>query len=169
MSGRSVTPGRATVAGLAVLGLCIAAYLALFQVKVPHSVWDPLPGNGSAWILRRSPLVRWLGFPDAAIGVLVYAAEVVLDFWGDDRRASTQPWVVATAGVLAAGMAVGSLGLVALQAVFGHWCFLCLASAVLSVAIAALLAPEVRAAVRTLRTPGSHTTPARDHNPVSAR
>ena len=168
MAMRSVTPRRVVVAALAVVGACIAAYLALFQIKVLHSVWDPLPGQGSAWILRRSPLVRWLGFPDAAIGVLVYAAEVALDLWGDERRASTQPWVVVAAGVIAAGMAVGSLGLVVLQAVFRHWCFLCLASAVVSVAIAILLAPEVLAAVRTVRSPGLPTSPARDHNRVGA-
>jgi uncharacterized membrane protein len=134
---------RAAVAILSVLGLAVAAYLGLFQAKALHSVWDPLPGHGSAWILRRSPLVRWLGFPDAVFGVVAYGAEVALDLWGDERRAVSRPLLVAAAGVLAAGMALGSLVLVVLQAAFRHWCFLCVVSAVVSVAIAALVAPEV--------------------------
>jgi Vitamin K epoxide reductase family len=157
---------RVAVAVLSLLGLAIAAYLALFQLKVLHTVWDPLPGNGSAWILRRSPLVRWLGFPDAAFGVVAYGAEFALDLWGDQRRASSRPWVVAAAAVLAAGMALGSVGLVALQAIFRHWCFLCLASAAVSLAVAALLAPEVRVAVEVLRGE-RRTTEPRQQSPVT--
>lgn len=162
-----MTGRRVAVAVLSLVGLAIAAYLALFQLKVLRTVWDPLPGHGSEWILRRSPLVRWLGFPDAAIGVVAYGAEFALDLWGDERRTSNRPWVVAAAGVLAAGMALGSLGLVALQAIFRHWCFLCLTSAVVSLAVAALLAPEVSEAVEALNAGERPTTRSRQQSPAT--
>ena len=164
----SLSGRRVAVAVLSVLGFGIATYLALFQAKVLHAVWDPLPGRGSAWILRRSPLVRWLGFPDAALGIVAYAAEVVLDVWGGEGRASEHPTVVAALGVLAGGMAAVALVLVALQAIFGHWCLLCLGSAVVSLVIAAVVEPEVGTAIRTLRArrPDAPVSETRRDSPV---
>ncbi len=128
---------------LAVLGLAVAVYLTLYQAKVLGSVWDPFSLGGSGWILRRSPLVRWLGFPDAAIGAAAYAAELGLDAAGAGRSSGAKRWAAAALGAIAAAMAVGSLGLVILQGVFGRWCSLCLVSAAASVGIAALLSPEI--------------------------
>jgi uncharacterized membrane protein len=129
-------------------GLAVALYLTLFQAKVVSTVWDAFRAGDSAWILRRSPLVRWLGFPDALFGVAAYGTELALDLaavgrQGDDHRR----WRLAF-GALTAAMALGSVGLVVAQAVYGRWCSLCLASAALSIVIFALAAPEVATAAR---------------------
>ena len=134
---------RLAVGGLSLVGLAVAVYLTLFQAKVLRTVWDPFT-SGSAWILRRSPLVRWLGFPDAALGVVAYGTELVLDVRaveggpGEPRQGSEL-----ALGALAVAMGLGSLGLVGLQAIYGHWCTLCLVSASASVAVAALVVPDV--------------------------
>ena len=138
---------RLAVGGLSLVGLAVAVYLTLFQAKVLRTVWDPF-SSGSAWILRRSPLVRWLGFPDAALGVVAYGAELVLDVRaveggpGGPRRGSDL-----ALGALAAAMGLGSVVLVGLQAIYGHWCTLCLVSASASVAVALLVVPDVRRAL----------------------
>jgi uncharacterized membrane protein len=138
---------RLAVGGLSFVGLAVAVYLTLFQAKVFRTVWDPF-SSGSPWILRRSPLVRWLRFPDAALGVVAYGAELVLSVTaveggpGGRRRGSHL-----ALGALAAAMGLGSVVLVGLQAVYGHWCTLCLVSASAGVAVAALVVPDVRRAL----------------------
>ena len=148
MSLAGPTARRALVGGLSAVGLAVAAYLTLYQTKVVPTVWDPFSLGGSSWVLRRSPLVRWLGFPDAVFGAAAYGAELVLDaaagrLAGGARRRR----LVLALGALAAGMAAGSLVLVALQAVYGHWCSLCLVSAGVSVVIAAAVLPDARHAL----------------------
>jgi len=86
--------------------------------------------------------VRWLGFPDAAFGAVAYGTELALELFGGRR---TLPTLML--GGIAAAMAAGGIVLVALQGVYGHWCFLCLVSAAASWGILALLLPDVRVAV----------------------
>jgi len=138
------------VAVLSLVGLSTALYLTLFQLKIVSSVWDPFALGGSRWVLRRSPLVRWLGFPDASFGIGLYAAELVLELPGGSDRAVARPGQLLALGAVASAMAGGSVLLVGLQAVYGHWCSLCLVSAAASIAIAVLVAPEVAAAVRAV-------------------
>lgn len=156
------------VGALALVGLVTAVYLTLFQLKAVGSVWDPFSLGGSRWVLRRSPLVRWLGFPDASIGIVAYVADLALDVPGPADRAVHRPWQVLLLGAVAAAMAAGSLVLVALQAVYAHWCSLCLVSAAASVAIAALVAPEISRAthvVRERRKRGATLVAALRHHP----
>lgn len=134
---------RTAVAALSLAGLAVALYLTLYQAKVVSTVWDPFGLGGSEWILRRSPLVRWLGFPDAAFGIAAYGAELALDLVAGHRPGATPTLVL---GGIALAMAAGGLLLVVLQGVFGHWCSLCLVSAALSWAVLALVAPDARAA-----------------------
>lgn len=137
---------RTAVVALSLAGLAVALYLTLYQAKVFGTVWDPFGLGGSEQILRRSPLVRWLGFPDAAFGVAAYGAELALELFGGRR---THPTLVL--GGIAAAMAGGGLVLVALQGVYGHWCSLCLVSAAASWGILALLVPDVRVAIAEQR------------------
>ena len=63
-------------------------------------------------------------------------------------------------GIVVAGMALGSVGLILVQALgFRTGCTLCLASAAISLALAALVVPEVRAALRHVRSPEAEPTP----------
>lgn len=132
---------RTAVAALSLAGLAVAVYLTLYQAKDFGTVWDPFGLGGSEWILRRSPLVRWLGFPDAVFGIAAYGAELALDLIAGHR-----PTPTLALGGIALAMAAGGLLLVALQGVLGHWCSLCLVSAALTWAVLALVAPDARAA-----------------------
>lgn len=161
---RAPSPRRSTVAILAFAGLGTALYLTMYQLKVVSSVWDPFSLGGSAWVLRRSPLVRWLGFPDAAIGVALYGSELFLELRGETDRARTRPWQVLALGGIAAGMAGGGLGLTGLQAAYSHWCSLCLVSAMVSVTIAALVVPEAIVAARCV-----HARRSNSQAPAEAR
>jgi Vitamin K epoxide reductase family len=128
---------RAAIAALAFLGVCIASYLAAYQLGLTRSVWDPLFGSGSERVLHFIPSP----IPDAALGALAYACELVLVLAGARRR-----WL----RLLGTALALAALGLVALQAFAVHaWCFLCLMSAAISLAIAAL----TELALRRISTP----------------
>jgi uncharacterized membrane protein len=142
---------RLPVVVLSLAGLGVATALTLFQLGVLQDIWEPLFGDGSRRVLTSS-LSRALPIPDAALGAAAYLAEAILDSLGGGHRWRTHPWLVVLTGLVAAGLGVAALGLVATQAFLVHaFCTLCLISALLSLIIAALVAPEVRAALTTLR------------------
>src|SRR5687767_11070331 len=58
---------RIPIVVLAVIGFLIASYLALYQLKVFDTVWEPFFGNGSKKILN-SPISHALPIPDGALG-----------------------------------------------------------------------------------------------------
>ncbi len=70
MDSRSVPPSwdenlttwlkRIALAKVAFVGLCVATYLTLFQVRVIGSVWDPF--------FESRRVLAYLSFPDAAFG-----------------------------------------------------------------------------------------------------
>jgi len=154
---RSPSPSRPSrrrlVAGLAIAGCLIASYLTLYQLHVLTSVWDPLFGDGSERVLTSS-LSRALPVPDAALGAVAYLVEAVLELSGRRDRWYSQPWLVFAVAVVAAGLGLSAIALVISQPILaGTFCMLCLASAVLSLTVAALVAPEVRAAAAAYRAP----------------
>lgn len=154
MPGRSIPPGfdenpaawprRLLLAALALAGLCVSAYLTLFQVGIIPGVWDPF--------FASPRVLTFLGFPDAALGVLAYAIEVVLLFVGGRERWRTVPWTVLALGVVILSGAIVSVLLILMQAfLVGAWCTLCLASAAISFAIFALGYDEPLAGLRHLK------------------
>ena len=124
---------RLPIVGLAMIGFGIATYMALFQLKILDTVWEPFFGNDSRKILTSS-VSQILPIPDAALGAIGYLADAVTGAVGGTRRWRTMPWIV-----IMFGLAVGPLGfisilLVILQPVmFDAWCTLCLCSAAISV------------------------------------
>lgn len=142
---------RLPIVGLAVLGLAIALYLALFQWGVVGTVWEPFFGNGSRIILQ-SRVSHLLPIPDAALGALGYLVDAVTGIIGGRERWRRMPWIV-----LIFGIAVGPLGaisvlLVILQPVlYDAFCTLCLASAVISVAMIGPAMDELLASLQHLK------------------
>ena len=139
-------PKRLRVAALAFAGFCVAGYLTLYQVGVLGSVWEPLFGSGSRQVLD------WTHpFPDAALGVVAYTAEIVLSFIGGEDRWRTKPWAVVALGAVITGGAVTSIALIVIQGTaVGAWCTLCLTSAALSLVIFPLCVNEPRAGLEHL-------------------
>ncbi len=132
------------------VGFGIAAYLAAYQLDMLGRVWEPFFGSGSRRILN-SRISHVLPIPDAALGALGYLADAVTGLIGGRDRWRTMPWIV-----IAFGIAIGPLGaisilLVILQPVaFDAFCTLCLASAVISVAMIGPAMDEVLASAQFL-------------------
>lgn len=142
---------RLPIIALACGGLGIATYLALYQYRVVETVWEPFFGNGSRTILN-SPTSRALPVSDGALGAFGYLLDVVAGLIGGRRRWKTSPWVVIVFGVAVGPLGATSLLLVVLQPVlYNAWCTLCLASAVISIAIIGPALDEVLASVQYLK------------------
>jgi uncharacterized membrane protein len=138
---------RATVVVLSLVGCGVASVLALFQVGVLETVWEPFFGDGSRRVLT-SAFSRALPLPDAALGAVAYLAEAVLTALGRPDR----PRIVLASAAVAAGLGLAAVALVAAQVfLVGAFCTLCLVSAALSLTIAVLVLPEVRSAVGLVR------------------
>jgi uncharacterized membrane protein len=153
MMGAKVPPGfdenptrwsrRIWLGVLALLGLYVSSYLTLFQIEVFPAVWDPF--------FSSEKVLTFLGVPDAALGVLAYATEIVLLSIGGRERWRTMTWTVLALGFVILSGAVVSVLLILMQAfLVDAWCTLCLASAAISFAIFALGYDEPLAGVRYL-------------------
>ncbi len=154
-AGPSRWSARAVLAALAAIGLCVSLYLAAYQLGAIAAPWDPLFGAASSARVLHSFVSRLLPVPDAAVGAVADAVELVLDLAGGRERWRTHPWLVVAFGAVAAALGVAGLGLAAIQAfVVRAGCTLCLCSAALSiaVAIAVLVGDELRAALHVLST-----------------
>jgi uncharacterized membrane protein len=142
---------RLPIVALALAGVAIATYLALYQLGLIATVWEPFFGAGSRIILESS-VSRVLPVPDAALGALGYLADAITGLVGGRARWRTMPWIVVLFGVAVGPLGAVSILLVILQPVlFDAWCTLCLASAVISVAMIGPALDEVLASLQHLR------------------
>jgi hypothetical protein len=140
---------------LAAIGAVISGYLALYEWGFTTSVWDPVFGDGSRQVLDSDvshTLHRWFGIPDAALGAVAYLGDAVLGLAGSTRRWQYRPWMVVLFGIDVIPLGGVSAILVMLQATLvGHWCFLCLASAAISLVLIYWAYDEVWSSVSYLR------------------
>jgi hypothetical protein len=135
---------RIPIVVLAFAGLCLSVYLTLFQVDVLSGVWDPF--------FQSTKVLEYLGVPDAALGALAYATEIILSLIGGRQKWRTVPWTVLAFGIVILSGALVSVLLILMQAfLVGAWCTLCLASAAISFAIFILGYREPLAGLRYLR------------------
>ncbi len=153
---------RLPIVGLAVVGFVIAMYLSLYQWEVFGRIWDPFFGNennfdgGSKDILRESGVskktMRWFGVPDGFLGAIGYFVDAVTGAVGGTRRWKTMPWIV-----IVFGLAVGPLGFVSIMLVvsqpvlYDAFCTLCLATAVISVAMIGPALDEMMASLQYMQ------------------
>ncbi len=161
MTAKNVPPGwdynpaawsqRLPIIILAILGFGIATYLALYQLEIFPTVWEPFFGDGSVTILN-SPISHLLPIPDAALGAFGYLLDAVTGAVGGTRRWRSMPWIV-----IVFGLAVGPLGFVSVLLVvfqpvlFDSWCTLCLASAVISVVMIGPAMDEMLASLQYMK------------------
>jgi uncharacterized membrane protein len=125
----------------------IAIYMGLFQWGLIDSVWDPVFGKQSERVLNSDlshTMRRWLGIPDAVLGAIAYLGDIVLALAGSTRRWQYRPWLILLFGLDVIPLGIVSAILVVAQGfIVGSWCFLCLATAVISLALVVLAADEV--------------------------
>lgn len=142
---------RLPIVGLALVGLAIATYLSLFQYEVIDTVWEPFFGDGSRTVLT-SRLSNVLPVKDATLGALGYLLDAVTGVIGGTKRWRTMPWIVIIFGILVGPLGAVSVLLVVAQPVlYGSFCTLCLASAVISLAMIPPAVDEVLASFQDLR------------------
>lgn len=146
---------RIPIVLLALVGTGVAGHLALFQEGIIDQVWEPFFGSGSREILLESSFSRFFErFPvgDAAIGAFGYLADAVTGMIGGTRRWRTMPWIVVVFGIFVGPFGAISVILIVLQPVlYDAFCTLCLASAVISLAMIGPAVDEVLASMQYLR------------------
>jgi hypothetical protein len=144
---------------LALVGFGIASYLAAYQLGSIESVWEPFFGDGSKVILH-SWISRLLPLSDAALGALCYLLDAIAGAIGGRDRWRTMPWLVILFGVLVGPLGAVSVLLVILQPLlFDAWCTLCLASAIISIAMIGPAMDEVLASLQLLARQRSRRQP----------
>ena len=142
---------RFPIIALALIGTGIASYLGAFQLGWISSVWEPFFGDGSRTVLT-SKTSRVLPVPDAVLGALSYLADAVTGSIGGTRRWKKMPWIVIIFGVAVGPLGAISILLVILQpVVYDSFCTLCLASAVISMAMIGPAVDEVLASLQLLK------------------
>ncbi len=126
---------RLPIIALAVVGLLISRYLAAYQLGHVDSVWEPFfaggpdPKNGTEEIITSSVSQAW-PVPDAGLGALTYALEILTGIIGTRRRWRTMPWLVLLFGVMIVPLGGVSIFFIIIQPIWlGTWCTLCLVAA----------------------------------------
>ena len=146
---------RIPICVLALVGFVISAYLSLFEWGFITSVWDPVFGKETERVLASDVahrLHRWFGIPDGAMGAIAYLGDAVLGLAGSTRRWQYRPWMVILFGIDVIPLGAVSAVLVLLQATLvGHWCFLCLVSAAISLILIYFAYDEVWSSLVYLR------------------
>lgn len=145
---------RIPICILAGVAFVIASYMALYQWRLIDSMWDPVFGDQSQKVLDSSVARRmdsWIGIPDSALGALAYLGDAIFGLAGSTRRWQYRPWLVILFGIDVIPLGIVSAVLVVLQGtVVGHWCFLCLVTAVISLILVYMAFDEVYSSVKYL-------------------
>lgn len=147
----SVWSQRIPIVILALIGFAIATYLALYQLDIIGTVWEPFFADGSRTVLN-SKVSHILPIPDAALGAISYLLDAVTGAVGGRERWRTMPWIVVVFGVAVGPLGAVSIMLVVFQPVlYDSFCTLCLASAVISVAMIGPAMDEMLASLQFLK------------------
>jgi nucleoside-diphosphate-sugar epimerase/uncharacterized membrane protein len=144
VTGPTIPPGwdrtpsswlqRIPIIFLAFIGFFISRYLTAYQLGHIESVWDPFfssdnQKNGTEFIITSSLSEAW-PVPDAGLGAMVYAMEILVGLIGSNRRWRTMPWLVTLFGVLIVPLGIVSITFIIIQPILlGTWCTLCLLGA----------------------------------------
>jgi nucleoside-diphosphate-sugar epimerase len=145
LTGPTIPPGwdyspsgwlqRIPIILLAWVGFHISRYLTAYQLGHIDNVWDPFflggpdPQNGTEEIITSSVSRAW-PVPDAGVGALTYALEILTGLMGSARRWRTMPWLVILFGIMIVPLGVVSITFIIIQPIIiGTWCTLCLIAA----------------------------------------
>lgn len=111
---------RLPVIMLAVVGLVVSRYLTAYQLGSIDAVWEPffagtLPDkNGTEQIITSSVSEAW-PVPDAGVGALTYALEILVGAIGSARRWRTMPWLTVLFGIMIVPLGAVSIFFIAIQ------------------------------------------------------
>lgn len=145
LTGPTIPPGweyspsgwfqRLPIILLAWVGFHISRYLTAYQLGHIDNVWEPFfaggpdPQNGTEEIITSSVSRAW-PVPDAGVGALTYALEILTGLMGSARRWRTMPWLVILFGIMIVPLGAVSITFIIIQPIIiGTWCTLCLIAA----------------------------------------
>lgn len=119
---------RLPIAALGLVGLLISRVLTAYQLGHIEQVWDPFflgslsdPKNGTEEIITSAVSKAW-PIPDAGLGAVSYALEILMAAMGGRDRWRTMPWMVTFFGILVIPLGVVSVYFVIIQPlVIGTW------------------------------------------------
>jgi hypothetical protein len=134
---------RAPMIVAAFFGWILSRYLAAFQLGYIKEAWDPFFGQSTASVLTSKVSQMW-PISDAALGAAAYTFEMLMAWMGGKTRWRTMPWMVTSFFILVVPLGITSIVLVILQPVaVGHWCTLCLATALIMLVMIPFTVDEV--------------------------
>lgn len=126
---------RLPVIILAVVGLLISRYLTGYQLGSLDGVWEPFFSgtrpdlNGTEDIITSRVSEAW-PVPDAGVGGLVYALEIIVGVIGSAARWRTMPWLTIAFGIMIVPLGAVSIFFIVIQPILiGTYCTLCLIAA----------------------------------------
>lgn len=145
LTGPTIPPGweyspsgwfqRLPIVLLAWVGFHVSRYLTAYQLGHIDTVWEPFfaggpdPQNGTEEIITSSLSKAW-PVPDAGVGALTYALEILTGIIGSARRWRTMPWLVILFGIMIVPLGAVSITFIIVQPILiGTWCTLCLIAA----------------------------------------
>jgi hypothetical protein len=105
---------------LALIGLLVSRYLTAYQLEAIDSVWEPFfPGtlpdkNGTEQIITSDVSKSW-PVPDAGVGAMTYALEIIVGIVGTSRRWRTMPWLVVLFGIMIVPLGAVSIFFIVIQ------------------------------------------------------
>src|SRR6056297_2597657 len=132
-TGPTVPPGwdyspsdwfqRLPIIILAVLGLYVSRYLTAYQLGHIDAVWEPFftvgntatdAKNGTEQIITSSVSEAW-PVPDAGLGGLTYALEILVGAIGTASRWRTMPWLTVLFGIMIVPLGAVSIFFIVIQ------------------------------------------------------
>ena len=146
MTGPTTPPGwshnpsswlqRMPIIILAFVGFFISHYLTAYQLDHIDGVVDPFfidpagsDKNGTEAIITSSLSEAW-PVPDAGLGAMTYALEILVGMIGSTKRWRTMPWLVTLFGIMIVPLGIVSITFIIIQPILlGTWCTLCLIAA----------------------------------------
>ena len=138
---------RLCILALAIVPTLIATYMGLYQWRLLDSVWDPIFGSSSMKVLDSDvshQITNWVHLPDSILGALAYLGDILFALAGSTQRWHDRPWLVILFGLDVIPLGTVSAILVFMQGfIVGHFCFLCLVTAVFSLILVTLAYDEV--------------------------
>ncbi len=142
---------RAPMIIAAFLGWILSRYLAAFQLGYIDRAWDPFFGPSTETVLTSEISKMW-PISDAGLGAAAYTFEMLMAWMGGKTRWRTMPWMVTFFFILVVPLGITSIVLVILQPVaVGHWCTICLATAIIMLVMIPFTVDEVVAMGQFLR------------------
>ncbi len=150
---------RLPVILLAIVGLLVSRYLAAYQLGSIDGVWEPYfegtrtspAKNGTEEIITSSVSEAW-PVPDAGLGGITYALEILVGAIGSARRWRTMPWLTVLFGVMIVPLGAVSIFFIVIQPiVIGTYSTLALVAAAAMLLQIPYALDEIVATIQFLR------------------